>query len=1370
MVAGLLSIQQPAVAEPHGDEIVSMMFKRPLDDSAKEQRRTVEPTLSDIRANMAESLAGLRQLFERQLSQLGSDSQRIGSMDLNMHRLIDSIVQLNALLTPEGGTSVIPIGGPRADGQDENEYYQERFDQLRSWLSTAIRFAGGTESFPAVAGLGDPTALLNPEAINQLQMRLTVVMGASNAHALASGLATSPPPVIHSTTPPGATGDRAANGTPEIPASYVPPPAAPPRRVTPPTPALIPQPAAQPPVRPPPREAPQAEQPRAEQPRAEQPQTETPLREFPATIANASNDLVGFVHPIYTSVSTIATDEHRTPEDRALALRIANGLAQDMWLLGEGPRQRMLADLVQAAVLLGAGTDEERSTWLTRVTPGNTTIPPQNSALAGQHFRNANQIFTQEQTYYANLLQTFVINPRGALVTLIGQAVLDGVLPSDFGGISTSTTDSNGRSITLDYSPTHLQVILQQRSTEASTLLAESNGRLSFYDVFARRQAAEYDSQVVPLLIATARYANRADVAPNLQANNGALQRTYVERYAVALASVLAPDYNIFRVYPVPVRNAMIQEYIRSHPPTPPMSTAAAETAVRDMLMTNRQFTLETSRQSLILALCLMAPNAESQAADRLTNIITSLEVSRIRYMRYFSSENPNDPRLRAADEPEPYPLRDAEGEPISENVLLNDSRNYPYHWSRVRTARDLLINALDLARASGISEDSPYITNATQWIANLTALEETIRQANIEIGEIPAAASDAYVRRQAILERPDVVSAFQRCDEAFEMALSLLASATGQTFATHSPFRQNSASTVPRSVIDMGTMAETLYQWTFTPGIDPFYHTGLPRHIAERAISALAPPVVGVSDTVAERLISLAFNYPEDEEITDSQEAATITARRWVNLILSLRSSSAEGSSLELSTTALPTLLGAGRELNPVIGRYAAPTEASPVDTPPLLFDFPGILTDVPLSNQTTSDGQRYERIELEYWGHLYSQLQRLNALRLDPNAPACLRLSDADYNALRQRVEQLTRDYAELNFSSSGGEHSPAQMLENTNAVTFSILDLRIAQITTMLAESAPGALGDAGYTIRDLARSDDPRSQYVRRALAALDVLVGARQRFSNGSGRDHFAPDYDALLDPDEAIMLAENIVVYLAHDFSGMPEPSVLIRGADPVPLGTTYELSPMVSMGRGRYLGHRVTTATAQVTVNVPNQLAQDFMSFCQTHDCDVTFTWIDYHLVGTGAPIVTDEARRPTTSEEIIYVVNPAWNQYSMMDEDRNQPRYIGRVVRNIRLPDGSIGDAVIRIEPSPTGTPDTAWTPSRNADRSFVILFTLVVNDDGTPTLQPSDLGAVTRLPQWSNFYTAIPQHIIPIEDNLSVTSFVIRGRRPTAGRPEE
>ncbi|MBU0591561.1 hypothetical protein KKF81_03730 [Candidatus Micrarchaeota archaeon] len=227
-----------------------------------------------------------------------------------------------------------------------------------------------------------------------------------------------------------------------------------------------------------------------------------------------------------------------------------------------------------------------------------------------------------------------------------------------------------------------------------------------------------------------------------------------------------------------------------------------------------------------------------------------------------------------------------------------------------------------------------------------------------------------------------------------------------------------------------------------------------------------------------------------------------------------------------------------------------------------------------------------------------------------------------------------------------------------------------------------------------------------------------------------------------------------------YPFSGTHTPSVFaVREVQPVPLGTTYDMSHPISISRGRSPnGNRITVATTQVTVNVPNQPPQDFMAFCQTHDCDVGFTWIDYHQVSF-AP-----------ADEIIYVINPAWDPNSMMDEDRNQPRYIGRVMRGVRLPNGRIADVVASVDPSQTGAAqDPAWIP-RRINGELDILFTLVVNEDGSPTLQPSDPATISHLPEWDALCTAIPVHTIPIENHLSVTTIAIRGRRPTAGRPEE
>ncbi|MEW6722609.1 MAG: hypothetical protein AB1324_05080 [Candidatus Micrarchaeota archaeon] len=351
------------------------------------------------------------------------------------------------------------------------------------------------------------------------------------------------------------------------------------------------------------------------------------------------------------------------------------------------------------------------------------------------------------------------------------------------------------------------------------------------------------------------------------------------------------------------------------------------------------------------------------------------------------------------------------------------------------------------------------------------------------------------------------------------------------------------------------------------------------------------------------------------------------------------------------------------------------------------------------------------HERAELFPLGHAYVEFYRQRILSRDENWPLLLRGMDSAPNAygqaqlddtlqragrvqdaaLRRRLEENARAlYTSPEFGLRGKVQRIARGLglpldqpfltsvrnkmyqiasdpsldasarqRELNRLLIGVLDVRIAELETRLER---GRRLTDGVLISDLANRDDPRGAYVIRAQQGLASARRLRTALAENPARDLFG----SRVDPRQAIMIAENAIASLRDENIDMiPVPPVR------EPNFVAYVAQSDLDVERLGGEPRRVRFTARQVMVREDGRettLQQYERAGTPAHGPqNLTYFWFIYQDLG----------RTDSSGEPIHYLLNPDYRE-------SGQERYIGQVMRNVTIVDGSrriTGDFVVRV-----------------------------------------------------------------------------------------
>jgi len=913
-------------------------------------------------------------------------------------------------------------------------------------------------------------------------------------------------------------------------------------------------------------------------------------------------------------------------------------------------------------------------------------------AQARASVQSAYDIFRREQAFYRFMLSSYIVPvanatrdevrgsslPTGAELrqaerdthadpgTYYNVPIREGGSPTGriLRRITNGRTETNGRIPSLESRMT-------ERATAASAMSSQA-GAVSYWTISDLERVVSVDAQNVHLLVSLWNYAQ----GHNLSSLTDSQRGEFWAGYSTFSLMVMEPELDPLYMNPFArLSDAQQRSAIRVYLGLPEGTELSADQLSRGrrelaaMLRQNSALMYDYTVYQIFNQTRRLAPLSTDARLQHLAEVRASRGVARTEYLTYSEG--------LAAD--------------------LNSPE-------RFTLARELLQEAIRVARVSGLSADDPMIRSA-----------QALFDAN------PAAPASARIP--------------QASDMLYNAAISLLATRAAELTLEATTLR---SSTLGQSSVDAARArverARRAYIWNYSvPQTAPTFHQNLPARFADDAVLMVMPPAFSRTEGAAMFMARDGYESPSEEGVAlagsvatpeESRRGAAAAELRYLSFLSSLRDERTMFSpSAAESTLASMGVAGVSRALSLSAWR-ARPdqmfVDQRPGTITPRLAQFPGhrpVLRRerpmispvdqhvVPMENPASADlaTQPHESVYQYAYGQLYVELRRLLFMHYDSSTPSLLRGFDSapasypvrsspaasreDDTALRTRITEIAREYglatdrplidtlsermraASSSYSEALTIADPAartrrlgELQTELNRLQMAVLDVRIAQLEARLNERI--VRGGRTIRVRDLARSSDPRAYTVTRAQEMLTEAQGLRRTYSSMLGRDLY-------MGAREAIAITETGLESLTDERIGpIPEPPLL--GSFQVG-SARLSRTESSSRDRVRAIAEDVTVVPAPGQAAVP--LAQ-----WEERNGRQALNYAFFIFQNTG---ITDR----TTGDSIYLLLDPAQRQ------DR-ELHPIGMVMRNVLFPDGHRRDAVVRVRPSTSiGSRDMPW-----------------------------------------------------------------------------
>lgn len=1254
--------------------IAGVTMAQPRQAEAQEVRPDAR-ALEQTRTELTTQIAAVRQTLT-EMQRQGMPAAVIHT-DANMRRLLAAITTLSTQV----GSSVFTVSG----SNDE-----EKFRSLNRWLNSAWRgrsaLSGRTENSP-----------MDAAALDELTLRLEIAMGRAPAGATADALL-------------GAMRAQPGGGTQQQA------PQAPPVVTTP--------------------------QPQARQ-AVPSPTADTLRTEYSQLL----NDLEfisvhGRSQTIRTRATTLrreldqqfnrgrrdaakirqgeqlVTAELQRAEQRALdsAIEEANrGSAQphplsqranELLQATQGmsqPAAREIARRIPDIFLLG---DQQGRQMLQLLTDAKDALLANNERQVRSKIDDATQLFDREQQLYARLLEEYVIPVRTADIAAINGSSLP--QRSDLQAaerryrLPAGTLDNipvrNERNQVLRRVRTgrdDLRDLYNDRLRLANTEL-QQRGRLSYRMVTQMYRDAVLEDRSIHSIINLWDLAQRSGLSSSSDASS-----VYME-YGRAVSWIKDPEVNPFRQFSAEEQQQAIEVYLGlpRGASIPADRARQARGELTRLLMGNSQFRHDSAVYTFYNVVRRLS--APEPALERMSQVRSMRLAVEMEYLPYLAG---TPPRIRG----------------MTDDQIANLSQPQ-LDEQRFRLARGWLEQAVTSARGSGMRDQDELIVAARAWLT-----------------QTQTAPSADRMRATA--------------DIMYNMALGLLSIREAELWESNANFRPSSlqSATLEQARANI-RLARQSYLWNFSrPQVEPAYHFNIPRNFADDAIAMMAPRSFAMTEASGMYSTRTGYLNPDGEGVRLAGTEATVdeqlrgaaaAEQRYLTIIVANR----DRDSFFPAPASDTVVSGRGfagplRGLDFRVGRARSGADMEVGGFP--YYDMlsgrrrpslnPIDQRSVPSANPSNANLARRDHEDMGHhiYGQLYVELMKQAMMLGDDSTPGLLRGMDLAPNALRQTLtgqlpssvtarerEDMQRQYGTLQdritriatdlgvpadqafivgarqrmlslASDYSGATAPAQQ-QGIDRLTLAVLDYRIAQLDVMVNGYI---MHSDGHPVRvsDLARSRDPKAYYVTRAREALDAAQALRRQVARG----------DNPVLAREAIAVAEMGIESLTPDHAGSVE-----RPRTPAVTGTFYVPETSIEVDRLSGDPRRVRFRATQVMVEEGGrrQSLQDYERTAGQQN--LTYYWFIYQHLGR----TDDQGRR------ILYLLNPAYRE-------ANQPRYIGQIMRDVVLEDGTrVGDCVVRVERTrldPSTGPEWAPRLVNGRVRRQDLLYRIQEGSDGRPII---------------------------------------------------
>jgi hypothetical protein len=996
---------------------------------------------------------------------------------------------------------------------------------------------------------------------------------------------------------------------------------------------------------------------------------------------------VASVQSFLERMQAIARDTSKPQSVRDMATDVANRLS-NIWLLGErAPRQEEGGNVSNP----GQGP---RWDLFAQYQAAGTALEAGNEADARAALQRASTLFDREQAFIAQRMQTVVLGSADALLGrdiphhLPDRAALRGAQ-------LLQTVRIRGSRTSTDNSAESIDSALRTRITDARRYIQANTGRLSFNYMFDLEQFVQLYSDTVGRLMDFYDYA---------AAHGGTTGRTAVRvmrSFATAQRTLVDPEFNPYNSYPPELKRLMRQEYGRAIG-NPNVTDAEVSAAIASI----PQWRYDTELYRVYNEISQLAPQLPTEVSAAAT-AQAKLRAARIFYDReyipYRTGEFTNAAhRFQDAQAYLRHAVTIVQQSGLPEDVMrplltmAQDQLRFranPANDDQRRASADLFVDmAVDM---TAICEAELLIRTPGLRPSSLGASSSAVRSARGVVDEARAEFTRGFSVPQVSGPQYPVLSRYD-VDEAIRQ-LSPPAITATEGHARYTLIQQyDNARPNVTTVYDS----------------QPDVQLPNPEHDTNRR----APEFITTKAPPPEDALWTAMTQDRDAALT----AAMDTEVRHMRMLVSLRDEAAFGRATTQGVMGqTPGLAALDSELDMRVSR-------TPEDT--LTVSWWRRLTRdrADMGSARVSIGGRMrdrarERTELFTLGHFYVELERQEMLSQDQGSSILLRGLDAAPNsygqaqkadtlqrirrlqdaALRTRLEQsLDQQYNALRSDvqaiarrlglpldapfltsvrnrmlaiASDQSMSVADQQREVNRLLVGVLDVRIAELSRRLER---GRRTTDGALLSDLEHSTDPTRFYIVRARQGLE----AAQRLRTSLNSSVANPLFEGRIDPRAAIMTAENALASLREE-------NIAVIPVPPVqqPTFTAYVASSDINVERLEGNPRRVRFTANKVTVRQTSGAETTLAAYERANGRqNLTYYWFMYQDLG----------RTDSSGEPIMYLLNPDYRE-------SGQPRYLGQIMRNVRLSDGTRGDFLVRVRSTglaPSTGPE--WAPVQERD----------------------------------------------------------------------
>lgn len=913
-------------------------------------------------------------------------------------------------------------------------------------------------------------------------------------------------------------------------------------------------------------------------------------------------------------------------------------------------------------------------------------------AQARASVQSAYDLFRREQAFYRFMLSSYIVPvanatrdevrgsslPTGAELrqaerdnhveagTYYNVPIREGGSPTGriIRRITNGRTETDGRTASLESRMT-------ERATAAGAMSSQA-GAVSYWTMSDLERAVSVDAQNVHLLVSLWNYAQGHNLSSLSESQRG----EFWAGYSTFALQVMEPELDpVYRNPFARLSDAQQRSAIRVYLGLPEGTELSADQLARGrrelaaMLRQNSALMYDYTVYQMFNQTRRLAPLSTDAGLQRLAEVRASRGVARMQYLSYSEG--------LAAD--------------------LNSAE-------RFTLARGILQEAIRVARASGLSAD-----------------DEMVRSAQALFDANAAAPASAGIP--------------QASDMLYNAAIDLLATRAAELTLGASALRPSSVTTARvDSARRFAERARRAYIWNYSvPQTAPTFHQNLPARFADDAVTMVMPSAFSRTEGAAMFMTRDGYGTPSEEGVAlagdvatpeESRRGAAAAELRYLSFISSLRDERTMFSpSAAESTLTTMGVAGVSRALSLSAWR-ARPdqmfVDQRPESMTPRLAPFPGqrpVLRRerpmvspvdqhvVPMENPLSGDlaTQPHESVYQYPYGQLYVELRRLLFMHYDSSTPSLLRGFDAapasypvrgtpatareDDTALRTRMTAIAREYGlatdrplidtlsermravsqsyseALTIADSAARTSRIGELQTElNRLQMAVLDVRIAQLEARLNERI--VRGTRTIRVRDLARSTDPRAYTVHRAQEMLTEAQSLRTSYSSATGRD-------LGMGPREAIAITETGIESLTDERIGpIPEP--------PRPQFSAYVPEDAITSerftGSSEALGRetRIRFTAERIMIQPESGSAMTREAYERANGpLNLSMYWFMFQNI------------QPQTG---LLLLNPA-------DPRSVESRYVGMVMRNVTLTDGTTGDFVVRVRRVDAPSRDLEW-----------------------------------------------------------------------------